>query len=161
LSEYAFVSIPEVWQGWRNPVHYAALEDFGIDPAQLDFQPMPAVNAADGEHEPSEEPVGHEIQAKNHSEIIRRCCIAAYPADCEVKGIRAALENAGFKGVKQSTILTLRSDCRATLKLQAEMKSENGLTIEKRRRGWRAPSALRQARSKSQFERDANQTVVE
>lgn len=59
FSEYAIVSIPEVWQGWRNPVHYAAVEDFGIDPAKLDFQPMHAVNAANGEDAPSE-PVGDE-----------------------------------------------------------------------------------------------------
>lgn len=59
FSEYAVVNIPDVWQGWQNPVHYAALEDFDIDPAHLEFQPMKAPNRnADDEHAPGE-PVEH------------------------------------------------------------------------------------------------------
>jgi hypothetical protein len=41
ISEYAFIDIANVWQGWRNPVRYATLEDLGIDPQEIDFQPMP------------------------------------------------------------------------------------------------------------------------
>jgi hypothetical protein len=43
FSEYALVSIPEVWVkgDWRNPVKYVALEDLGIDPAKLKWKPMP------------------------------------------------------------------------------------------------------------------------
>jgi hypothetical protein len=55
FSEYALVSIPDVWQGWRNPVHYGTLEDFNIDPAQLDFKLMSAVDLAEDEHPPSEQ----------------------------------------------------------------------------------------------------------
>jgi len=48
ISEYAFIDTPNVWQGWRNPVRYATLEDLGIDPTTIDFQPMPprTANAA-------------------------------------------------------------------------------------------------------------------
>lgn len=43
ISGFARVAIPDVWQGWRNPVRYAMLSELGIDPAQLAFEPMPAV----------------------------------------------------------------------------------------------------------------------
>lgn len=42
FSEYALVNIPDVWKGDRNPVKYAAIEDLGIDPSTLEWQPMPA-----------------------------------------------------------------------------------------------------------------------
>jgi hypothetical protein len=42
MSEYALADIPDVWQGWRNPVRYTTMEDLGIDPAQLEFKPMSA-----------------------------------------------------------------------------------------------------------------------
>lgn len=42
MDEYAEVAIPQVWQGWRNPVRYTTLEDLGIDPSTLTFMPMPA-----------------------------------------------------------------------------------------------------------------------
>lgn len=41
FSEYALVSIPDVWKGDRNPVKYAAIEDLGIDPSALKWNPMP------------------------------------------------------------------------------------------------------------------------
>jgi hypothetical protein len=40
FSEYAEVSIPNLWEG-RNPVRYTTLEDLGIDPQKLKFKPMP------------------------------------------------------------------------------------------------------------------------
>lgn len=45
ISEYSLIDVPNVWQGWRNPVRYATLEDLGIDPAALDFVPMPPRSA--------------------------------------------------------------------------------------------------------------------
>jgi hypothetical protein len=45
FSEYALVSVPEVWKGDRNPVKYGTLEEFGIDPATLKWQPMPEAEA--------------------------------------------------------------------------------------------------------------------
>jgi hypothetical protein len=41
ISEFATVRNPRnVWQGWRNPVKYGSLEDFGIDLSELDFRPL-------------------------------------------------------------------------------------------------------------------------
>lgn len=45
FSEYARVQIPDVWPGARNPVWYTTLEELGIDPASLTFEPMPEVEA--------------------------------------------------------------------------------------------------------------------
>ena len=42
FSEYALVNIPDVWKGDRNPVKYASLEQIGIDPSSLKWEPMPA-----------------------------------------------------------------------------------------------------------------------
>lgn len=47
FSEYANVDIPEVWQGWRNPVRYSSLEELGIDLDDLEFQPMPDLEVND------------------------------------------------------------------------------------------------------------------
>jgi hypothetical protein len=41
ISEYADVSVPSVWKGWRNPVKYTTLEELGISPNSLTFKPMP------------------------------------------------------------------------------------------------------------------------
>lgn len=41
ISEFARINLPEVWQGWRNPVRYTDLETLGIDAAKLAFEPMP------------------------------------------------------------------------------------------------------------------------
>ena len=41
FSEYAQVNIPDVWQGDRNPVKYATLEELGIDASTLSWEPMP------------------------------------------------------------------------------------------------------------------------
>lgn len=41
MSEYADVSVPGAWKGWRNPVKYTTLEELGIDATALQFKPMP------------------------------------------------------------------------------------------------------------------------
>ena len=41
ISEYATVSVPDVWQRWRNPVRYTDLTELGIDIKHLRFAPMP------------------------------------------------------------------------------------------------------------------------
>ena len=46
FSEYARVNVPDAWKGDRNPVKYGALEEFGIDPSALRWEPMPATEAA-------------------------------------------------------------------------------------------------------------------
>ena len=45
IGEFARVSIPNVWGGWRNPVKYTDLETLGIKLEDLVFEPMPAVSA--------------------------------------------------------------------------------------------------------------------
>ncbi|MGH0029191.1 MAG: hypothetical protein ACQGVC_05340 [Myxococcota bacterium] len=46
ISEYAEVELPEVWQGWRNPVRYTSLEELGIDADDLEFELVPDTNGA-------------------------------------------------------------------------------------------------------------------
>jgi len=41
IDEYAEVDHPDAWGEWRNPVKYTTLEELGIDPGKLKFQPMP------------------------------------------------------------------------------------------------------------------------
>jgi len=53
FSEYAEIDVPHAWKGWRNPVKYTTLEELGIDPTTLTFQPMP---------EPAAEPVPEPIE---------------------------------------------------------------------------------------------------
>ena len=48
FSEYARIAIADAWPGGRQPVRYETLASLGIDPATLDWKPMP---------EP--EPLGH------------------------------------------------------------------------------------------------------
>lgn len=40
MSEFAQVSIPGGWAGWRNPVRYTTLSELGIDPENLEFTPL-------------------------------------------------------------------------------------------------------------------------
>ena len=40
ISEYAVVDYPEAWGEWRNPVKYTTLEELGIDPKKLKFNPV-------------------------------------------------------------------------------------------------------------------------
>jgi hypothetical protein len=46
FGEYALTDLPNVWQGWRNPVRYSTLEELGIDLAKLEFRPMPQPTAS-------------------------------------------------------------------------------------------------------------------
>lgn len=39
VSALASVSVPNVWQHWRNPVKYSTLDDMGIDLSTLSFEP--------------------------------------------------------------------------------------------------------------------------
>jgi hypothetical protein len=41
FSEYALINVPDAWRGHRNPFFYGSLDDLGIDPAKLDWKPMP------------------------------------------------------------------------------------------------------------------------
>jgi hypothetical protein len=41
FGEYARVNIPDVWKGDRNPVKYSTMEELGIDPSTLKWEPMP------------------------------------------------------------------------------------------------------------------------
>jgi len=45
FSEYARVNIPDAWHGGRNPVSYGTLQDLGIDPSTLKWEPMPKATA--------------------------------------------------------------------------------------------------------------------
>ena len=40
MSEIAEINIPNSWDGSRNPVAYTSLEDLGIPPDDLDWQPF-------------------------------------------------------------------------------------------------------------------------
>src|ERR1019366_4114703 len=57
IREFARVNIPEVWDKSRFPVRYTTLEDLGIDPTTLNFEPLPpgphsaAAEDDDAEHE--------------------------------------------------------------------------------------------------------------
>jgi hypothetical protein len=50
ISDFAGVDIPDLWQriGGRNPVRYTTLEDLGIDPTAVTFQPVPPQRQANG-----------------------------------------------------------------------------------------------------------------
>jgi hypothetical protein len=41
FSEYARVNIPDTWGGDRNPIKYTTLEELGINPSALKWEPMP------------------------------------------------------------------------------------------------------------------------
>jgi hypothetical protein len=47
FSEFACVNIPNAWNGNRNPVQYATLSDFGIDPTRLKWERMPVTTETD------------------------------------------------------------------------------------------------------------------
>jgi len=40
FAEYSKIMVPNAWKG-RNPVRYTTLEELGIDPVSLHWQPMP------------------------------------------------------------------------------------------------------------------------
>ena len=42
LGAFARINLPNLWQGWRFPLNYEhTLQDFGLDPNSLPFEPMP------------------------------------------------------------------------------------------------------------------------
>jgi hypothetical protein len=41
MRDFSRIVVPDVWQGWRFPVRYMPLSNVGIDPTNLQFQPMP------------------------------------------------------------------------------------------------------------------------
>lgn len=41
ISEYALISIPDIWDGGRNPVRYKSMSDLPIDISALKFTPVP------------------------------------------------------------------------------------------------------------------------
>jgi hypothetical protein len=41
FNEYARIDIPNVWQGWRNPVRYATLDELSLGLDGVRFEPMP------------------------------------------------------------------------------------------------------------------------
>ena len=41
ISEFARINYPNLWDHGRNPVRYASLEELGIDPSALKWEPMP------------------------------------------------------------------------------------------------------------------------
>ena len=49
FSDFANIDVPDVWQGWRNPVRYSSVEELGIDLDDLEFQPMPDLEDHDDE----------------------------------------------------------------------------------------------------------------
>ena len=46
ISEFARISVPNVWDHGRNPVRYASLEELGISLDGLEFQPVPQTGSA-------------------------------------------------------------------------------------------------------------------
>ena len=41
VNQYALINLPDIWQGWRNPVRYTALEDLNIDVSKISFKEIP------------------------------------------------------------------------------------------------------------------------
>lgn len=46
FDQYARIAIPDAWDGSRNPVKYTDIMSLGINPANINFQPMPEVKKA-------------------------------------------------------------------------------------------------------------------
>lgn len=66
FSSIAGIDMPDLWPGYRNPTVYTSLAELGIDPDQLDWQPMSADTAPD---EPGSAPADAVTPV---GEIIRR-----------------------------------------------------------------------------------------
>lgn len=41
FSEYAVIDLPNAWGGFQNPVKYANISEFSLDPELLDWKPFP------------------------------------------------------------------------------------------------------------------------
>lgn len=46
ISEFARITMPDAWDHGRNPVRYTSLKQLDIDPAKMQFQPVPHDDAA-------------------------------------------------------------------------------------------------------------------
>ena len=42
FDEYAQINIPNIWQGWRNPVRYTTFEELSLKLDDMHFEPMPS-----------------------------------------------------------------------------------------------------------------------
>jgi hypothetical protein len=51
FHEYALIDVPKAWEGDRNPVKYRTLEKLHIDPAKLDWKPMPSAGTSEKRNE--------------------------------------------------------------------------------------------------------------
>jgi hypothetical protein len=73
FEEYAVVDIPKAWTFGKNPVHYATLEDFGIDPSALEWIPCTpsAAQSPSSAVEPSPEAAGLDFDQAKHGLSIR------------------------------------------------------------------------------------------
>jgi hypothetical protein len=75
FSEYARVDIPDAWKGDRNPVKYVtSLEEYGVNPAQLEWQLMPAP-IPDGGTRPDERPPNNDDGLLTIAEAKRRLAL--------------------------------------------------------------------------------------
>lgn len=45
ISEFARISVPGAWKHWRNPVRYGSLADWGVNPEDLQWHPVPGGRA--------------------------------------------------------------------------------------------------------------------
>lgn len=72
MSEYARIAVPVVWPG-RNPVRYVTLSDFEVDPATLEWTPMPGPTVEDAESVEEDEhgePLAPEVSPESIAGII-------------------------------------------------------------------------------------------
>jgi len=46
ISEWAKINIPDLWNGYRNPVRYTSLQELGINPSDLKFEKTSKVTAS-------------------------------------------------------------------------------------------------------------------
>ncbi len=64
ISEYASIDLPNVWEGWRNPVRYTTLEELGIDLSTLKFEKIQKIEKEEKQTEIKEIPPLSIEQAK-------------------------------------------------------------------------------------------------
>lgn len=60
FDEYAEICVPNMWEGWQNPVRYRKTDDLSIDFEKLDFQKVP-----ERDHEYISEHMANEIRSSN------------------------------------------------------------------------------------------------
>ena len=52
FDQYARIDIPNLWEGWRNPVRYTNLKELGISLDDVQFEPMPQMSEEPKKPEP-------------------------------------------------------------------------------------------------------------